>query len=582
MFKVLKYLRPYWKSVVVVMCLLLLQAMSELLLPTLMSDIVNEGVVKGIVSGEPQTGFILRVGALMLTIALVAGGASMCAMYLAPRASAAAARDLRRALFVKVESFSQNEFDKFSSASLITRCTNDVAQVQALMNVAARMLVYAPILGIGGIVMAMSRAISMSWIIALAVTILIGMIILITSIVAPMFKVMQKLVDKLNLVSREILHGLMVIRAFGAQKHEMSRFDAVNKDLRGVGLRAVRIMALVGPAISIVQVGAQLLVIWVGAHRIAAGTLQIGDMIAFMQYAIQVIFAFMLVSMVMMMIPRAAVSAARINEVLQTKPEIVDPEQPIQAAQGAEGAKVVFNDVRFRYPGAEADAISGVSFTALPGQTTAIIGPTGAGKSTIAQLLLRFYDVTSGSIEVGGADLRKLSQIDLRDKIGYVPQKGQLLAGTIASNIRYGKPEASDDEVLEAATVAQAMEFIEEKEGRFESEIMQGGSNVSGGQKQRLSIARALAKKADILVFDDSFSALDFKTDAQLRKALKLNSAQATVIVIAQRVGTIMGADQILVFDEGQIVGRGTHEQLLETCPAYNEIAQSQGAVGAG
>jgi len=574
-----KYLKPYWKGITLVLLLLLVQAMAELFLPTLMSDIVNEGVVRGMVEGTPRTAFILQTGGLMLAIALLAGVASMFAMYLAPRIAAGAARDLRRDLFNHVESFSQNEFDRFSSASLITRCTNDVAQVQGLANVTARMLVYAPILGIGGIAMALTRSVAMSWVIALAVVVLVGITVLITSIVMPKFKVIQRMVDTLNKVSREILHGLMVIRAFGTQAHEKGRFDSVNRDLRDTGLFVARVMAFIGPAITFVMAGTQLLVIWVGAQHIAASGLPIGDMMAFMQYSMQVIFAFMMVSMVLIMVPRAAVSAGRINEVLQTKPAIADPESPRDFTDTAAQGRVVFAGVSFRYPGAEADAITDISFTALPGQTTAIIGATGAGKSTIAQLLLRFYDVTGGSITVGGEDIRRVRQADLRGKIGYVPQKGQLLAGTVASNIRYGKANANDDELREAATVAQALDFIEEKDGGFGAEIAQGGGNVSGGQRQRLSIARALAKNPDILVFDDSFSALDFQTDAKLRQALKRHTANATVIVIAQRVGTIMGAEQIIVLDEGRIVGRGTHAELLGSCPAYYEIASSQGAV---
>jgi len=577
-----KYLKPYWKGIALVLLLLLVQAMAELFLPTLMSDIVNEGVVRGMVEGTPQTAFILRTGGLMLAIALLAGAASMFAMYMAPRIAAGAARDLRRDLFNHVESFSQNEFDRFSSASLITRCTNDVAQVQGLANVTARMLVYAPILGIGGIAMALTRSVAMSWVIALAVVVLVGITVLITSIVMPKFKIIQRMVDTLNKVSREILHGLMVIRAFGTQTHEKGRFDGVNRDLRDTGLFVARVMAFIGPAITFVMAGTQLLVVWVGAQHIAASGLPIGDMMAFMQYSMQVIFAFMMVSMVLIMVPRAAVSAARINEVLEAKPAIADPESPRDFTDAAAQGRVVFDGVSFRYPGAEADAITDINFTALPGQTTAIIGATGAGKSTIAQLLLRFYDVTEGSITVGGEDIRQVLQADLRGKIGYVPQKGQLLAGTIASNIRYGKPSATDDEVREAASVAQALGFIEEKDGGFGAEIAQGGGNVSGGQRQRLSIARALAKNPEILVFDDSFSALDFQTDAKLRQALKQHTANATVIVIAQRVGTIMGAEQIIVLDEGRIVGRGTHEELLGTCPAYYEIASSQGAADRG
>ena len=575
--KIAIYIKPYWPLLLLTVLLLLGQAMAELFLPTLMADIVNYGIVPAIDEGVAQTAYILRTGGLMLFIALLAGLASISAAYISPRVAAGAARDMRRDIFTKVENFSQGEFDKFSSASLITRCTNDVAQVQNLANVTARLMLYAPIMGIGGIIMALTRSVSMSWIIALAVIVLIGFVLMIISVIMPKFKILQEMVDTLNKISREILHGLMVIRAFGTQKHEKMRFDGINVDLRDTGLFIGRVMAVAGPAITFIMGGTQILVIWVGAHHVAASGLPIGDMIAFMQYAMQVIIAFMMMSFMLVMVPRAMVSAARIAEVLDTELIIKDPDNPAEFPAG--GGHVDFDNVCFRYPGAETDVISGISFTALPGQTTAIIGATGSGKSTIANLLLRFYDVTEGCVTVDGIDIRQVRQTDLRDKIGYVPQKGQLLAGTIASNIRYGMPGATDEEIAIAATVAQAAEFIEEKDEKFEAEISQGGSNVSGGQRQRLSIARALAKNPEILVFDDSFSALDFQTDAKLRKALKEHTADATIIVIAQRVGTIMNAEQILVLDEGKIVGRGTHEELLVSCPAYHEIASSQGTV---
>ena len=577
--KIAIYLKPYWPLLALTVILLLGQAMAELLLPTLMSDIVNYGIVPGIEEGVPQTAFILRTGGFMLFIALLAGLASISAAYISPRIAAGAARDMRRDLFTKVESFSQGEFDKFSSASLITRCTNDVAQIQNLANVTARLLLYAPIIGIGGIIMALSRSVSMSWIIALAVIVLIGFVGMIITVVMPKFKILQEMVDRLNKISREILHGLMVIRAFGTQKHEKKRFDGINVDLRDTGLFIGRVMAVAGPAITFIMGGTQILVIWVGAHHVSASGLPIGDMIAFMQYAMQVIIAFMMMSFMLVMVPRALVSAARVAEVLDTELTITDPDKPMAFSDESLRGHVTFEDVSFRYPGAETDVLSNISFTALPGQTMAIIGATGSGKSTVANLLLRFYDVSGGRVTVDGVDIRQVRQADLRDKIGYVPQKGQLLAGTIASNIRYGAPAASDEEIATAAMIAQAAAFIEEKDDKFESDISQGGSNVSGGQRQRLSIARALAKNPEILVFDDSFSALDFQTDAKLRKALKEHTAQATVIVIAQRVGTIMNAEQILVLDEGQIVGRGTHEELLVSCPAYHEIASSQGTV---
>ncbi|MCL2187863.1 MAG: ABC transporter ATP-binding protein/permease [Defluviitaleaceae bacterium] len=585
MFKLAKYLLPYSAPLALTLLLLLGQALAELFLPTLMADIVNNGVVYSVLNQTSRTYYIIQVGGLMLIIAFTAGLASIGSTYIAQRISAGAARNLRRDLFAKVESFSQSEFDKFSSASLITRCTNDVGQVQNLVNISARMLVYAPILGIGGVIMAMTRSVRMSWIIALAVVVLVCLVILITSIVMPKFKILQEMVDKLNKISREILHGLMVIRAFSTQKHEKKRFDGINADLRDMNLFVQRVMAIVGPLITFIMAGTQLLVIWVGAYNIAHMGLPIGDMMAFMQYAVQVIFSFMMVSMVLVMVPRAQVSATRIAEVLDTKLTINDPSTPESFTAHAEKTAnshkgiVAFENVHFRYPAAEEDVLEGISFTAKPGQTTAIIGPTGSGKSTLAALLLRFYDVSQGSITIDGLDIRNVRQTDLRDKIGFVPQKGQLLTGTIASNIRYGNLEATDEEIQTIAAVAQATDFIQERDDKYEAEIAQGGGNVSGGQRQRLSIARALAKNPEIIVFDDSFSALDFATDAKLRRALKEHTANATVIVIAQRIGTIMHAEQIIVLDKGKIAGRGTHEELLKSCPAYHEIASSQDAL---
>jgi len=579
-------MKPYWLGIVLIVLLLLGQAMMELLLPTLMATIVNDGIIYGAVYGMYRTDFILATGIRMLFIALLAGTASISAGYISPRVAAGAARDLRRDIFTKVESFSQAEFDKFSSASLITRCTNDVTQVQSLANIFARTLLYAPIMGIGGVTMALTRSVSMSWIIALAVVVMLGLVATITAIVMPKFKIIQELTDKLNKVSREILHGLMVIRAFGTQAHEKERFDDTNISLAKKGLFVGRVMAISGPAITFVMGGTQVLVIWVGGYHVAeyavtGAGLSIGDMIAFMQYSMQVIFAFMMISFVLVMVPRAQVSAARISEVLETELTITDPENPQEFEKNsAQKGVVVFDKVCFHYPNSEANALEGISFTALPGQTTAIIGATGSGKSTIAQLLLRFYDVSSGKVTVDGLDIREVKQSDLRKKLGYVPQKGQLLSGTIESNISYGKNDATEAEIAHAAEIAQAMDFIEEKDGKFQGEISQGGGNVSGGQRQRLSIARALAKNPEIIVFDDSFSALDFQTDANLRKALKEHVGNSTVIVIAQRVGTIMNAEQIIVLDEGKIVGKGTHKELIKSCPAYKEIAVSQNAAG--
>ena len=570
----LKYLKPFWVGIIFVVILLLGQALAELYLPTLMSGIINEGIIYQAETGISRMEFIFYSGAEMLVFALLAGVFSIIVAYISPRIAAGAARDLRRDLFVKVESFSQTEFDKFSSASLITRCTNDVTQVQNLANIFARMLLYAPILATGGIIMALQRAPGLSWILGLMVVVLIGIVMVLVSIVMPKFQIIQEMTDRLTRVSREILHGLMVIRAFGTQSHERERFDASNVELRDLGLFVARMMAIVNPAMIFMMGFTQVLIIWVGAHNVAYSGLQVGDMMAFFQYSMQVLFSFMMISMVLVMVPRAQVSAERIAEVLNTELSIVDEDNPFGLV---DAAVVQFRGVTFSYPNAEAPALENINFTAFPGQTTAIIGSTGSGKSTIANLLLRFYDVGEGEITVSGVDIRKLYQKELREKIGFIPQKGQLLSGTIASNIKYGNTELSDEEIKKVAEVAQAFDFIAEKEGGFAAKISQSGSNVSGGQRQRLSIARALAKNPDIIVFDDSFSALDFQTDAKLRRALKEHTENATVIVIAQRVGTIIGAEQIIVLEEGKIVGRGTHAELLKNCAEYFEIASSQG-----
>jgi len=579
--KLIKYLKPFRVGIVLILVLLLMESMMGLLLPAVMAYIVNDGIIYGVMHETPMTYYILRMGLVMLGITFMSGLAAVGAGYLSPRISAAAAMQLRRDVFIKVESFSQKEFDSFSSASLITRCTNDVTQVQNLANMAARMLFFAPIMGIGGVVMALSHSVAMSWIIALAVLVMLGLVLTITPIVMPRFRVMQGMLDTLNRVSRETLHGLMVIRAFGTQQHERERFDKSNREIADLSLFLTRVMVVMGPAMMFIMGGTQILIVWVGGQHIAASGLQIGDMMAYMQYAMQVVFSFMMISMMFVMLPRAMVSAGRIVEVLDTEPAIVDTERPEATDPSQEGV-VVFENVSFHYPGAEVEALSDISFVASPGETTAIIGSTGAGKSTIANLLMRFYDVTDGRIKVNGADIRKITQATLREGIGYVPQRGQLIAGTIASNIRYGKPDADDAALLKVAEVAQATSVIEEKPEGLESEIGQKGGNVSGGQRQRLSIARALAIAPKILVFDDSFSALDFQTDSQLRKALKEHAADTTVIVIAQRVGTIRNAEQILVLEEGKIAGRGTHSELLESCPAYYEIASSQGVIEEG
>lgn len=525
--------------------------------------------------GTMATSYILKVGLKMLAIALLGGVATVSVSFISSKIAAGAARNLRRDIFNKIERFSNNEFDKFSTASLITRCTNDITQIQMLLMIGIRMVFYAPIMATGGTIMAMRKSTSMSWIIAAACVALIGILLVIMAIAMPKFKIMQKLIDKLNLVSRENLSGLMVIRAFGTREHERSRFQAANRDMTETNLFVTRVMVFMMPVIMMIMNGVTLLIIWVGAHQIAESAMQVGDMMAFMQYAIQIIFSFLMLSLIFVFIPRAAVAAERIAQVLETPESVVDPENPKTFNRDKKGL-VEFKNVCFRYSGAEEDALSAITFTAKPGQTTAIIGPTGSGKSTIASLALRFYDACTGQVVIDGVDVREVTQKDLRAIIGYVPQKGILLSGTIASNIRYGKRDASDEEVETAAQVAQAMDFILEKTDRFESEIAQGGSNVSGGQKQRLSIARALAKNPEIFIFDDSFSALDFKTDIALRKALKEHTGDSTVLIIAQRVSTIINAEQIVVLDEGKIVGIGTHRELLKNCPEYYEIASSQ------
>lgn len=529
----------------------------------------------GVDLGAKQTGYILKIGLFMLLIAFIGGIATVFVGLLSSKIATGVARNLRKQVFKKVESFSNKEFDQFSTASLITRCTNDVTQIQQLLSMGIKMMCYAPIIGIGGIIMAIKKSPSMSWIIAVAVITLVGMIMVIMAIAMPKFKAIQKLIDKLNLVSRENLSGLMVVRSFGTQEYETERFEQANTELTKTNLFVNRVMVFMMPSMMLIMNGVTLLIVWVGAQQIASSSMQVGDMMAFMQYAMQILMSFMMLSMVFMMIPRAAVSAGRIAEVLEAEISITDPENPTSFDEAKKGF-IEFRNVHFRYDGAKEDALSDISFVARPGQTTAIIGSTGSGKSTIANLILRFYDVNKGEILIDGVDIREVEQEALRSKIGYVPQKGDLLSGTIASNLKYGKKEATDEEMKIAAEVAQALDFILEKPEQFDSPISQGGANVSGGQKQRLTIARALMKKPDILIFDDSFSALDFKTDAMLRKALKEQTKEATVLLIAQRVSTIMNAEQILVLEKGRIVGRGTHRELLEHCPEYAEIASSQ------
>ena len=569
MIKLVKYLKPFLFGVLLAVVLLFGQAVCDLTLPNYMSEIVNIGIQ------QKQPSYIVRTGGIMLMIALAGGAATVLVGFISARIATGVARNIRWDIFAKVGSFSHNEFDRFSTASLITRCTNDVTQIQMLLMIGLRMLCYAPIMGVGGVIMAVNKSASMSWIIAAAVIVLLGLTVVFMTAAIPKFKLIQKLVDRLNLVSRENLSGMMVIRAFGTQKHETARFDNANRDLTDTHLFVNRVMAAVFPLMMLVMNGVSLLVIWVGAHKVADSAIQVGDMMAFMQYAMLIIMSFLFISMMFVFVPRAAVSAERIEEVLSVEISIKDPENPRSFDANLKGT-VEFRSVRFRYHGAEKDALRDITFTAKPGEMTAIIGSTGAGKTTIANLIMRFYDVSAGQVLVSGLDVHEATQSELRDKIGYVPQKDVLLTGTVASNVKYGCANASDDEVESAVRVAQARDFIDEMPGRFASEIAQGGANISGGQKQRLSIARALTKNPEILIFDDSFSALDFKTDAELRCALREYAAAATVIVVAQRVGTVMNAEQIIVLNEGGIVGKGTHSELLKTCPEYLEIATSQ------
>ena len=524
---------------------------------------------------QTQIHYLLKTGGQMAALALLGMAASIMVAFLASRVGASAGRDLRSGVFHKVVGFSNNEFNHFSTASLITRSTNDIQQIQMLIVMLLRMVLYAPILAIGGVLQVMKTNVSMSWIIGLAVIIIAFVVLLLFLVVMPKFKVLQNLVDKLNLVTREVLTGLPVIRAFSTEKHEEERFDDANRTLTKTNLFVNRAMTFMMPVMMLVMNGVSVLIVWTGAHGISDGQMQVGDMMAFIQYTMQIIMGFLMLCMISIMLPRAAVAADRVEEVLKSETMIHDPKQEKHFPEDGKGV-LTFDHVSFRYPGADEDVLEDITFTAKPGETTAIIGSTGSGKSTLVNLIPRFYDVTSGDITLDGVDIREVKQHELREKLGYVPQKGVLFSGDIASNIMFGNSHGSDDEMIEAAEIAQATEFIDTKPEKYKSPISQGGSNVSGGQKQRLSIARAIAKHPQVFIFDDSFSALDYKTDVTLRRALAEKTSGSTVLIVAQRISTILHAEQIIVLDEGKVAGKGTHAELLKNCPVYREIAESQ------
>ncbi|TDT63268.1 ABC transporter ATP-binding protein [Fonticella tunisiensis] len=568
MIKLFRYLKPYAAIIGVVIVLLFFQAMAELYLPTLMSDIVDNGIVNG------DTNYILRVGGFMLLVALGSAICIISASFLSSKTAMAFGRDLRREVFTRAESFSLHEFDKISTSSMVTRTTNDINQIQQVTVMMMRFMITAPIMAVGGLIMAMSKDKKLTLVLAVAVPLLGLVIFLVARKAIPLFKAMQAKIDKINLVVRENLTGIRVIRAFNRIDDEKKRFEEASYDFTVTAIKVNKLMAFVMPVMMIIMNLTSIAIIWFGGIRIDNGDMQVGDMMAFIQYAMQIMFSFLMLAMMFVLIPRAEASADRINEVLEMEPEITDIKHPRKADM--QRGYVEFRDVTFRYPGAEQPAIKNISFIARPGETTAIIGGTGSGKSTLISLIPRFYDVQSGSVLVDGVDVREMAQEDLRAKIGFVPQKAVLFTGTIAENIRYGKEDATDEEVVHAAEVAQAADFIANMKEGYDAVIAQGGNNLSGGQKQRLSIARALVRKPEIYIFDDSFSALDFKTDAKLRKALNEETKDATVIIVAQRVSTVMDADRIIVLDEGRIAGIGTHSSLLKTCEIYREILASQ------
>ncbi|WP_068783917.1 ABC transporter ATP-binding protein [Paenibacillus phocaensis] len=568
MIKLFRNLKPYRWLVVAVLVFVFFQTLSELYLPTLMSDIVNKGVVTG------DTPYIWKIGGFMLLVALGGMACSIAASYFSSKAATGFGKLLRGKVFKHVSNFSLEEFDTIGTASLITRTTNDITQVQQVLIMILRMMVMAPMMCLGGIIMAVSKDATLSLVLVVILPVLAGAIFLIARKGLPLFKAIQKKIDKLNLVMRESLTGIRVIRSFNRTDYESKRFDAANLDLTDTSIKVNKIMAFMMPIMMLVMNLSSVAIIWYGGLRIDAGHMQVGDLMAFLQYAMQIMFSLVMVSMMFVMIPRASASAIRINEVLDMVPVIKDSAAGSRSTE-AKGL-VEFQNVSFSYPGAEQPAVQDITFTAKPGQVTAIIGGTGSGKSTLISLIPRFYDVQEGNVRVDGVDVRDMTQEELRSKIGFVPQTAVLFSGTISENIRYGKEDATDEEVRRAAEIAQASDFIGKMEQGFDSPIAQGGTNVSGGQKQRLSIARALVRPAEIYIFDDSFSALDFKTDAKLRAALKQETKESTVIIVAQRVSTVLDADQIIVMNDSQIAGIGTHQELMESCDVYKEIVYSQ------
>jgi ATP-binding cassette subfamily B protein len=570
MLKLFRLIKPYRGYVAMVLVLALAQSLGFLLLPRLMADIVDKGIVKG------DQRAILQIGGLMLLMSIVATFCAVAGSYYSSKVATGFGRILRGAIFARVEHFSIHQFDRFSAASLVTRTTNDTTQVQQMLIMMLTMVISAPMMAIGGVILALSQDTQLAWVLIAVMPVMALIFGLIMRGALPLSQAMQAKIDRLNLVLGEGLSGVRVIRAFDRGAHQRDRFDQANLDLTNTAIAVNRLIGLLMPALIMMLNFTSIAIIWFGAHRVEAGTMQVGAMIASLQYAMQILFAVFMVTAMFVMLPRASASAGRINEVLEVAPEIVDPPKPRQPQLATKRGHVEFQDVTFQYPGAEEPALTGVSFTALPGEVTAIIGGTGSGKSTLAGLIPRFYDVNQGRVLVDGVDVREMTQADLRARIGFVPQKAVLFTGTVAANIRYGREEASDEEVRFAATVAQAIEFVDAMPEQFGSPVSQGGINLSGGQKQRLSIARAIVRKPDVYVFDDSFSALDFATDARLRAALKSETANATVFVVAQRISTVLSADRIVVLDNGRVVGIGTHAELLERSEIYREIVASQ------